>query len=557
MLLSCPPLVSPGRLSVSTIPIREVVVPVEIHVAIFQYLDGRSLTQCQKVCRHWYRIIHQYEELIWGSAAKTDFEFEGISRFWKLQMQHPRSFNDIGSFRALKRTWADSYRISTNWYSGNCHGYFPETIDSEVTSKHPHAVVGIPQEGLFSTSLNLIPGGQLVRYNPIYRSPASEGQEARNSTIAVLQHTSSGNTSVLSSEPFAGISSQYTHPLLNYMVTGDINGNVSLRDLAKQDDVITWTGHRGRVLCVSMNENVVISGGSDCTLRVWDINRLMPHRKNQSADAHNWRGTIDISLYLSTTSEWFTGVGELAVNDNLIACSSDTSAPILIFSLLTGSLVYQLRSRFMGTGSMFSHLCMTPFFLLTKGKVLPNDNGPRIVQSTSNHTMEEQRINSQEQSSTRYGYVTQLNDSTINIPRQPNLTAYQLQQLLQLRNTPMGNDDDSLSQPDMRACINVWDLRTGKIIYRLVPDPSPESRRFTSITDIRTTPDFSKVVAVLCDMTSGKEKVYVWDFSCHVGPNTSIEPSEQEMFIEEVDNEPMKAYAPVCPRAGKAWLCYM
>jgi F-box-like len=260
MLLSCPPLASPGRLSVPTIPVgtvREVVVqvPVEIHVVIFQYLDGRSLTQCLKVCRHWYRIIHQYEELIWGSVAKTDFEFEGISRFWKLQMQHPRSFNDIGSFKALKRTWADSYRISTNWYSGNCHGYFPETIDTESKSKHPHAVVGIPQEGLFSTSLNLVPGGQLVRYNPIYRSPASEGQEARNSTIAILQHPYSGNTSVLSSEPFAGISSQYTHPLLNYMVTGDINGNVSLRDLAKQDDVITWTGHRGRVLCVSMNEN--------------------------------------------------------------------------------------------------------------------------------------------------------------------------------------------------------------------------------------------------------------------------------------------------------------
>jgi hypothetical protein len=171
--------------------------------------------------------------------------------------------------------------------------------------------------------------------------------------------------------------------------------------------------------------------------------------------------------------------------------------------------------------------------------------------------MDESGINSQEQSRTRYGYVTQLNDSTINIPQQPNLTAYQLQQLLQLRNTPMGDDDDALSQPDMRACINVWNLRTGKIIYRLAPDSSPENRRFTSITDIRTTPDFSKVVAVLCDMMSGKEKVYVWDFSCHVGPSTSIEASEQEMFIEEVDNEPIKAYAPAYPRAGKAWLCYM
>ncbi|KAH8552833.1 WD40-repeat-containing domain protein [Umbelopsis sp. PMI_123] len=562
MLLSCHPTTSAGCRTVSAIPVGtapEVVVqiPVEIHVAIFRYLDGRSLTQSQQVCQHWYRIIHQYEELIWGSTAKTDFEFEGISRFWQLQMQHPRNFNDIGSFRALKRTWADSYRISTNWYSGNCHGYFPETIETNSMSKRPHAIVGIPQEGLFSTALNVVPGGQILRYNPIYRTPGSEGEEARNSTVAILQCPNSGKTSVLDSEPFAGISTLYTHPLLNYMVTGDIHGNVSLRDLSEQGDVITWTGHRGRVLCVSMNENVVVSGGSDCTLRVWDIDRLMPNRKNHSSHSTNWRGTIDISLYLSPSSEWFTGVGELAVNDNLIACSSDPSAPILIFSLLTGSLVYQLRSRFAGTGSMYSHLCMTPFFLLTKGKFLPNDNGPRIVQSMSNHSMDESRRKSQEQSKTRYGYVTQLNDSTINIPQQPNLTAYQLQQLLQLRNSPMGDDDEFLSEPDMRACINVWDLRTGKIIYRLVPDSSHENQRFTSFTDIRTTPDFSKVIAVLCNMTSGKEKVYVWDFSSHAGPSTSIDASEQEMFIEEIDNEPIKAYGPTYPRTGKAWLCYM
>lgn len=302
---------------------------------------------------------------------------------------------------------------------------------------------------------------------------------------------------------------------------------------------------------------VVVSGGSDCTLRVWDIDRLMPKRKNHPAHTGNWRGTIDISLYMSPASEWFTGVGELAVNDNLIACFSDASAPILVFSLLTGSLVYQLRSRYVGSGSMFSHLCMTPFFLLTKGKVQPNDNGPRLVRSVLSHDMDGSRAKGCEQSRTRYGYVAQLDDSSINIPQQPNLTAYQLQQLLQLRNRPMGDDDESIPQPETRACINVWDLRTGKIIYRLVSDSGPENNAFTSISDIRTTPDFSKVIAILCDMTSGKEKVYVWDFSVRSSSNISLDAQEQEMFIAELDDEPIKSYAPVYPRVGKAWTCYM
>jgi WD40 repeat protein len=302
---------------------------------------------------------------------------------------------------------------------------------------------------------------------------------------------------------------------------------------------------------------VVVSGGSDCTLRVWDIDSLLPHRKNYPAQANNWRGTIDISLYLSPSSEWFAGVGELAINDNLIACSSDTSAPILIFSLLTGSLVYQLRSKYIGSGSMFLHLCMTPFFLLTKGKVLPNDNGPRLIQSISTHNADDSGMKAQEKSRTRYGYVTPLIDSTINIPQQQNLTAYQLQQLLRLRNTPMGEDDSSISRPETRACVNVWDLQTGKIVYRLVPDSGAENHTFTSMADMRTTPDFSKVIAVLCDMTSGKEKVYVWDFSTRSGPNRSLDANEQELCIAKLDNEPVKPYATVYPRVGKAWTCYM
>jgi hypothetical protein len=260
MLLSYPPLSSAGCRTISAMPVnaaREVVVqiPVEIQVAIFRYLDGRSLTHCAKVCRQWYRIIHQFEELIWGSTATSDFEYEGISRFWKLQLQHPRTFNDIGSVRGLKRTWADVYRISTNWYTGNCNGYFPTTLEHNSAMKSPHAIVGIPQEGLFSTTLNLAPGGRIVRYNPTYRNPSSPGDDSHNSTITLLQCPNSGQTSVLTSGEFVGISTQYTHPLLNYMVTGDINGNVSLRDLSNPDDVITWAAHRGRVLCVCMNEN--------------------------------------------------------------------------------------------------------------------------------------------------------------------------------------------------------------------------------------------------------------------------------------------------------------
>lgn len=532
-------------------------VPIEIQVAIFQYLDGRSLGQCLKVCRHWYRIIHEFQDLIWALTASTDFDYEGISRFWRLSMQNPRSFNDIGSFRGVKRTWADVYRINTNWYKGNCDAYFPTPLERSSIPKAPHAVVGIPQEGLYGTMLHLGPGGRVARYNPVYRNAEHDESEARDHTVTILQNPETGDVSIINSKQNVGISSQFTHPLLDYMITGDIDGNVTLRDLEKQEDIITWSGHRGRVLCVSMNENVAVSGGSDCTLRVWDIGTLISSHKHWGAipGRHNWRGTIDISQYLSPSSEWSTGVGELAMNDTLIACSSDSTAPILIFSLLTGALVYQLKSKYISSGSMFSHLCMTPFFLLTKGQVSSNDDGPRRVHGVSSEKQERKASHNREASRTRYGYVTPLNESTINLPPQPNLSAYQLQQLLRLNNTAIGNEDPIPAQPESRGCINVWDLRTGKIIYRLVPDTGSENIAYTSITDIRTTPDFSKVVAVLCDMASGKERVFTWDFTKTF--NQPIQALEQELFVAELDGQPIEPYSPAFPRVGKSWTCYM
>jgi hypothetical protein len=268
-------------------------------------------------------------------------------------------------------------------------------------------------------------------------------------------------------------------------------------------------------------------------LRVWDIGTLISSQKHGSLKPgrHNWRGTIDISQYLSPSSEWSTGVGELAINDS--------TAPILIFSLLTGALVYQLKSKYISSGSMFSHLCMTPFFLLTKGQVSSNDKGPRLVRGVSSERQDRKAGHNRETSRTRYGYVTPLNESAIHLPQQPTI----------------GNEDPTPTQPESRGCINVWDLRTGKLTYRLVPDTSSESMAFTSITDIRTTPDFSKVVAVLCDMPSGKERVFTWDFTKTT--HQPIEAPAQELVVAELNSQPIEPYSPAFPRVGKAWTCYM
>lgn len=277
-------------------------------------------------------------------------------------------------------------------------------------------------------------------------------------------------------------------------------------------------------------------------IRVWDLDK----NTNEWANRPTRRGMIDISSYLSGRSDWYQGVGEIAVNGHLVACAPDASGPILVFSLLTGSLVYELRvpeeSPQQGEWvtediTAFTRLCLSPFFLLTKGKIYHQFNSNIKLVPANNVVV--QRTMKQ----TSPGYVTKLSDSkTDHIPAVAQMTPYQLYQYYQSVN-PIQEQ-----MPTTSACINVWNLQTGKIAYRLVPTLDLPSQNYT-ITDVRLTPDFSKVFATI-EVRGQKhyqERVYCWDFSLRNEQETN-----QEFDLIELDG-----LDPVLRKTGKSWVCFM
>lgn len=291
-------------------------------------------------------------------------------------------------------------------------------------------------------------------------------------------------------------------------------------------------------------------------IRVWDLdnNTQKPTRR---------RGMIDISSYLSGQSDWYQGVGEIAVNGNLVACAPDASGPILVFSLLTGSLVYELREALIQQSEWvtedimaFTRLCLTPFFLLTKGKVHhpagsactdsdASSWGVKLIPSKHNVVL--QRTKKQTMS---VGYVTKLSEAT-NTPSAhvAQMTPYQLYQYYQSINKE--EEEDPIHMPTSSACINVWNLATGKIAYRLLPTLETPNQNYT-ITDVRTTPDYSKVFASI-EVRGSKhyeERLYCWDFA---GFSSNGEEGKKDTFdIVELDS-----LDPVLRKNGKSWVCFM
>jgi hypothetical protein len=319
---------------------------------------------------------------------------------------------------------------------------------------------------------------------------------------------------------------------------------------------------------------------------VWDLDE----RKAGEPSTDDWihhhrhtrrRGMIEVSKYLSS-EEWYQGIGEIAVNGNLIACAPDASSgPILVFSLLTGSRVYELKER--GSQQLsewmpedvtgLSCLCLTPFFLLTKGKVI-NDHHQNIKLVPSDHNVVLQRTK-KTKTEQSIGYVSRLSDSHIQMPSSSSsssssshhaqMTPYQLYQYYNNNNNNNNNNSNNSNNnnnqqqettattatkpmPATSACINVWDLQNGKLIYRLVPMLKHPNQYYT-ITDIKVSPDNAKVFCSIDVRESHEyqEYLYCWDFSIQ-----SNKTQNETMGFVQLDPNDSNTRT-----SGKSWVCFI
>lgn len=293
----------------------------------------------------------------------------------------------------------------------------------------------------------------------------------------------------------------------------------------------------------------VVSGGSDNLIRVWDWDKTINEWTHQSRPTR--RGMINTVDYLSSRSDWYQGVGEIAVNGNLVACAPDASGPVLVFSLLTGSIVYELNiNEKLQTStewatediSAFTKLCLTPFFLLTKGKINQQyKSNVRLVPSASNVVTQRAFMKKS------VGYITKLSESRQSpMEATGSMTPYQLYRYYQ-SNEAQEIEQDSVIVPTTSACINVWNLQTGDILYRLVPTLDQPNQNY-SITDIRMTTDYSKVFATI-EVRGSKhyeESLFCWDFSAR---NDQLDQDFDIIELDQID--------PVKRKTGTSWVCFM
>lgn len=240
-------------------------VPTELILSILACCDGPTLATCQLVCRQWQHLIDHYDTLVWSSCCKRDFEKGIRRRFWSLEFPDPQRVENamLSSSSSSGALWQSLYRVTKRWSLGDCTSSFlSETqppYQQHTPPRLPCVVVGTTHEYYSFTSLSITQSGHVVRSNPMYKGNI-QGRQAM-----VIQSSFGGGDGddggvdsssffYLEDDAFHGIVCHYSDPTSHWIVTGGLDGTVSLWNELERCKARTWQGHRSRVLCVSMND---------------------------------------------------------------------------------------------------------------------------------------------------------------------------------------------------------------------------------------------------------------------------------------------------------------
>ncbi|KAF9429393.1 hypothetical protein BGZ76_001362 [Entomortierella beljakovae] len=298
--------------------------------------------------------------------------------------------------------------------------------------------------------------------NGIDSEQHQQGQPHHNNPEPSASHQAQADL-----DPANDISCHYSSPLHSFLVTGHMSGCVRLWDMAikspEQQCIRKWhtTGHR-RALCVGMNSKVVVCGYNDSNLCVWDIHPDL----NPTSSSY---GTIHVASFLTlpphqagAVDTWFYGVEHVSVGDSLVACSTDYTGSILVFSIATGSLVYELSGSYQPT-----KMCMTDFFLVTGGR-RPGSQNMAMRGQPFQHNLQ----TNQHSPMVRHAHHTEGTEVS-EVDDMADMTGEERPPLVE-------------SEEHSGCCINVWDLRTGNRLYSLVPRmPSDCSQSLLGKSTIR------------------------------------------------------------------------
>ncbi|KRY08032.1 F-box/WD repeat-containing protein 1A [Trichinella patagoniensis] len=267
-----------------------------IAVKVLSYLDAKTLSIAEYVSRDWRRVIaqgHLWKKFI-ERKVHSDSLWKGLAhkRGWieHIVRTKPGGYSQLHCFyrKLYNQIIKDIETIESNWKHGrlllyriNCRSdnskgvYCLQYDDKKIVSGLRDNTIKVPllkfiYFELFSPFMlfcSIYFCGDFIIDRFLYSQGAVDPFFVHICTRHKVMLTSSFSTVYLNSADFWNLK----QCMYNHKLRTDIFVCI-IFDFKTLSCIKVLTGHTGSVLCLQYDDRVIISGSSDSTVRVWDVN---------------------------------------------------------------------------------------------------------------------------------------------------------------------------------------------------------------------------------------------------------------------------------------------
>ncbi|XP_015418755.1 PREDICTED: CMT1A duplicated region transcript 1 protein [Myotis davidii] len=242
--------------------------PIHISKYILSMLDKNTLNRCAAVSQHWaalakkvrrdfsiHLFIHNQIALLQGSYTK------GIDPTYacKLFVPVPKMTDDIKRVRAKNPKWKLRTKNDNNLWTA-----YQNQETQQIQMEERNVFCGTYNIHILSDTWDRnriihYSGGDVVAVSSNRKIQLLDVSQAKEIPVQFRGHTGSIHALFVCEEE-------------NVLLSGSYDLSIRSWDLKSGACIRIFTGHQGTITCIDLYKEMLVSGAKDCQVKEWDIN---------------------------------------------------------------------------------------------------------------------------------------------------------------------------------------------------------------------------------------------------------------------------------------------
>ncbi|XP_049717507.1 F-box and WD repeat domain containing protein 10B isoform X2 [Elephas maximus indicus] len=241
--------------------------PIHVSKYILSMLDKNTLNKCASVSQHWAALAHQVKmdlsmhTFIQSQVALLQGSYtRGIDPNYanKLSIPVPKMADDGKHMRVKNQKWKLRTKTDYNLWTAYQN---QETLNVQMEERNVYCGtynIRILSDTWDRNRVIHYSGGDLVAVSSNRKIQLLDIIQVKEIPVEFRGHAGSIRTLFLCEEE-------------NFLLSGSYDLSIRYWDLKSGTCIRIFNGHQGTVTCMDLYKNKLVSGARDCQVKVWDL----------------------------------------------------------------------------------------------------------------------------------------------------------------------------------------------------------------------------------------------------------------------------------------------